>query len=122
MLIIFSIMWSLVLVVSLLLILLGYLLFYKTPTFNNWIGYRTKSSKSNLKAWNYANKITGKVLLSCGCISLLISVIIICIGMTRLNSWLYAVILPNIIMFSWVLVLIVFIIKIEKKLKNSYKT
>ena len=64
------------LLVPLILMLCGYLLYYKTPKrINGFYGYRTKMSRKNQKTWDFANQYCGRVWMLMGSGMLPISVL-----------------------------------------------
>ena len=65
-----------VLLVPLILMLCGYLLYYKTPKkINGFYGYRTKMSRKNQKTWDFANRYCGRVWMLMGSGMLPVSVL-----------------------------------------------
>ena len=57
------------LLISFMQILFGYLMWKKTPQKINYTyGYRTKKSMKNIDTWNYANKLSGKIMFVMGLI------------------------------------------------------
>jgi len=64
------------LLVPLILMLCGYLLYYKTPKkINGFYGYRTKMSRKNQKTWDFANRYCGRVWMLMGSGMLPVSVL-----------------------------------------------
>ena len=65
-------------IVPLILIIAGFIQTKFPPKkINNFYGYRTIFSKSSQEAWDYANKIAGKIMLASGIILLVLYVIIL---------------------------------------------
>ena len=57
--------------IGITLLIAGLVLSFVEIEINDFIGYRTKRSKSSKEAWNYANKACGKLLALNGAINIM---------------------------------------------------
>ncbi|MGI6782033.1 MAG: SdpI family protein [Acholeplasmataceae bacterium] len=64
--------WISILIVPVIFIIMGLILWKKTPKPNTILGYRNKKTLSNDKIWYYANQLYGIIAVIAGIIDLLI--------------------------------------------------
>ncbi|UUD35691.1 SdpI family protein [Mycoplasmopsis caviae] len=62
-------------ILSIACIIVGVLLFWKTPKFNKHLGYHTKLATSNSDFYQFANKNFGKMIFILGIVTLTITII-----------------------------------------------
>lgn len=81
---------------------------------NDLYGYRTKRSKKSLAHWNFAQKLSAKLMINYGLIIMLISVI----GLLKLVEPFLSMVLGLITMC---LVFVMLFVKVETALKQKFK-
>ena len=108
-----------VVLIPLLILIIGILFRKKNlPRINLFLGYRTPLSMKNKDTWEVANRTLGKVWLWAGSITLPVSLISVFPFLNDSENTLETAI--TIISFLQVLIIILTIIPVEKKLRNSF--
>lgn len=93
-------------------IIFGILLYKKTPDINYLYGYRTKRSMGSDEAWDYANKITGKIWLILGILETIVFLPLVLIFKSE-TMYLILVFIPLVFV-------VIFLIIVERQLKNKF--
>ncbi len=108
-----------VVLIPLLILIIG-ILFKKRnlPRINFFLGYRTPLSMKNEKTWEVANRTLGKVWLWVGAITLPVSIFSILPFLNKSEDTLGTAI--TIISFIQVLIIVLTIIPVEKKLRETF--
>ncbi|MGI6787611.1 MAG: SdpI family protein [Acholeplasmataceae bacterium] len=105
-------MWITILILPLLLVILGLILWKKTPTPNWLFGYRTKKALSDEKTWFVANKLYGKIVFLVGVIDLIILIPTLILTLPN-----HLAVMLTIFLILVTLTIIVSIIIVETKIK-----
>lgn len=118
-----SVLWLIclfaVLIVPLMMVILGKIYKDNPPKeINNVKGYRTRRSMASQEAWNYANKLMGKIQFTVGLCMLIVSVIV---HLLFLNASLNAISIETVaLVLVQSLVLVLSNVPVEKSLKEKF--
>ncbi|MDR2867135.1 MAG: SdpI family protein [Acholeplasmatales bacterium] len=114
------IIWFQVIVIPLIILILGAILYFKTPKMNPHFGFRFRSAYQSSESWHYANKLTGKLFFYTGLVATIIYLPFIIILFPRKlgNAFPLALIPTFITVITLIVEISIILVKIKKFNQN----
>lgn len=105
-----------VFLIPLLIVVVGWLLFKFPPKNINWfLGYRTKKSMKDKKAWKEANEYCGKLFFAIGLIELVISFVLFLLNYLAIE---FSETFLSIVIIIQLIPMLITVVLVEKKISK----